>query len=70
MRADDERLVLHCERKGGLLGAASIITVQVEGPDGIPSATVQVRSESAGGVFARDKANVREFMEPFGRRLG
>jgi len=67
--ADDERLLLRCERKGGLMGATAIITVSVEGPDGIPSATVNVRSESQGGLLSRDKSNVAEFVKPFHRRV-
>ena len=69
VRADDERLELHCAKKGGLLGGAARITVTVEGPDGIPSATVNVRSETDGGLLARDKANVTEFTVPFHRRV-
>jgi hypothetical protein len=68
--ADETTGTLQCERVGGLLGKGAKITVVVEGPDGLPSATVHVRSETAGGWFARDKANVREFMEPFSRRIG
>ena len=66
---DDEQLVLVCERKGGLLGGTSRITIRVEGPEGIPSATIHVRSESSGGLRSRDKANVLEFMKPFHRRV-
>jgi hypothetical protein len=69
VRSDDAALVLHCERKGGLLGGTARITLRIEGPDGIPSATIHVRSESS-GMFARDRANVREFLEPFTRRVG
>jgi len=67
--ADDEQLLLRCERKGGLMGGTSTITVSVEGPDGIPSATVNVRSESPGGLLSRDKSNVAEFVKPFHRRV-
>ncbi|MBM3991953.1 MAG: hypothetical protein FJ298_13220 [Planctomycetes bacterium] len=69
VRSDDAALVLQCERKGGLLGATARITLRVEGPDGIPSATIHVRSQTS-GPFARDRANVREFLEPFTRRVG
>ena len=70
VKADDQRLVLECERAGGLLGRPARVTVRVEGPDGIPSATVHVRSVTEGGLVSRDRANVREFLEPFGRRVG
>lgn len=67
--ADEETRVLTCERKGGLLGGTATITIRVEGPEGIPSTTVHVRSETAGGLRSRDKANVLEFMKPFHRRV-
>lgn len=70
VRADEAHLTLHCERAGGLLGGSARITITVEGPDGIPTATLSVRSESGGGLLGRDKANVREFLEPFSRRVG
>jgi hypothetical protein len=70
VEADERALVLRCERKGGPLSAPARVTISVEGPDGIPSATVNVESQSAGGLFSRDKANVAEFLEPFGRRVG
>lgn len=66
---DAENHVLVCRRKGGLLGGESTITVRVEGPDGIPSSTVHVRSETEGGLMSRDKANVAEFVKPFFRRV-
>lgn len=67
--ADDDALTLVCERAGGLLSAASRVTIRVEGPEGIPSATVHLRSESGGGLRSRDRANVAEFLEPFRRRV-
>lgn len=67
--ADDEARVLTCERKGGLLGGTATITIRVEGPDDIPSTTVSVKSETAGGLRSRDKANVMEFTKPFHRRV-
>lgn len=69
LEADDRALVLRCEREGGLLAGKARITISVEGPDGIPSATVHVRSESDGGLLARDKAYVSEFTKPFHRRV-
>jgi hypothetical protein len=68
--ADDAALTLVCEREGGLFGAPARVTITVEGPEGIPSATVNVRSVSKGGLRARDRANVAEFLEPFRRRVG
>jgi hypothetical protein len=67
--ADDERRVLTCARKGGLLSGAARITIACDGPAGIPSTTVHVRSESSGGLVSRDRANVLEFMVPFHRRV-
>jgi hypothetical protein len=52
-----------------LLGAPSRITITVEGPEGIPSATVNVKSVTAHGLRSRDRANVAEFLEPFRRRV-
>ena len=68
VEADDAGLVISCERKGGLLRAPAKITIRVEGPEGIPSAVVHVRSETDGGL-SRDKANVQEFLRPFRRRV-
>jgi hypothetical protein len=67
--ADDAGLVLECERKGGLLGGLTKVTIRVEGPDGIPSATVIVAADSQGGLLASDKSVVAEFMRPFTRRV-
>ena len=66
---DAEAGVLTCRKTGGLLGGSSTITVTVEGPDGIPSATVNVRSMSEGGLVSRDKSNVADFVKPFFRRV-
>jgi hypothetical protein len=69
--ADDEHLVLTCERSGGLFAGPAIVTIRIDGPDGIPSATVNVASQSTGGFtgLSRDRANVLEFMKPFHRRV-
>lgn len=67
--ADDESMTLTCERDGGLLSSASTITIRVEGPEGMPSATVNLHSVSEGGLRSRDRANVAEFLEPFRRRV-
>jgi len=66
---DEESLTIVCEKKNGLLGGTSRITVRVEGPDGIPSSTTCVRSESSGALLARDKANVAEFIRKFSMRV-
>jgi hypothetical protein len=67
--ADDAATTLHCERKGGLLGGTSKVTVRVEGPDGMPSSTLHVRAEAQGGLLSNEKAVVLEFMKPFTRRV-
>lgn len=67
--ADDARRVLTCTRKAGFLGAESTITITCDGPEGIPSTTVNVKSRTDGGLLSRDRANVLEFMVPFHRRV-
>ena len=67
--ADEGAGTLVCKKKNGMLGGTSTITIQVEGPEGIPSTTVNVRSESEGGLLNKDKANVAEFIRPFFRRV-
>ncbi len=67
--ADERTLVIVCERAGGVVAPASKVTIRVEGPDGLPSAIVHCTSESRGGLFARDRQNVQEFMTPFHRRV-
>ena len=69
LAANDDTLVLECERKGGLLGGTAKITIRVEGLEGIPSTTVYVKSETSGGLRSRDKGNVLEFMKTFHRRV-
>ena len=69
VEADDGAMVLTCERKGGLLSGTSRVTIRCEGPEGIPSCTVDVESESQGGLRSRDRANVAEFVRPFRRRV-
>ena len=70
LSADDSALVIRCQPRGGLLGGAARVTITVEGPEGIPSATVNVRSESDGGLLSRDRAYVQDFLRPFRRRVG
>lgn len=67
--ADERTLTIVCERAGGLLSPRATVTISVTGPDGLPSAEVNCRSESAGGLLSRDRRNVREFMLPFERRV-
>ncbi len=71
VNADDERLTITCKRRQGFWFGTSTITISVEGPDGMPSSTLNVRSETTGGWpgCARDRANVLEFMTPFHRRV-
>jgi hypothetical protein len=66
---DAENLTIQCEKSGGLLGGTAAITVRVDGPDGIPSSTTTVRSESTGGVLSRDKSLVAEFVKKFTNRV-
>ena len=66
---DSERKVLVCERAGSFLAPASKVTFQFESPAGIPSTTVNARSESTGGLLNRDRARVLEFMRPLHRRV-
>jgi hypothetical protein len=68
-RADEAALELVARRAGGLLGGQATVTIRVEGPEGIPSATLHVGSNSSGGLLANDKAVVLEFMTPFTRRV-
>ena len=66
---DDEARTIVCERDRGFLGGKAMITIRIEGPDGVPSSAVHVRSESKGGMLSKDKANIVEFNKPFHRRV-
>jgi hypothetical protein len=68
-RADEDALEIVARRAAGFLGGESTITIRVEGPEGIPSATLNVTSTTAGGLFSSDKNVVLEFMTPFTRRV-
>jgi hypothetical protein len=72
LEADEARRILVCERRGGFLVSASRVTLSFESPAGIPSTTVNARSESAGGFrgVSRDRAHVLEFMKLLHRRVG
>jgi hypothetical protein len=69
IEADPAGLRLLCLRDGGWLRGKARITLQIEGPAGIPSASLIVRSETNGALLPRDRANVLEFMQPFHRRV-
>ena len=66
---DEERGVLECTRAARFLSGQSKVTILVEGPDGVPSTTVTVKSQTDGGLRKCDKANVVEFMKLFHRRV-
>ncbi|MDF1799769.1 MAG: hypothetical protein P1V81_11385 [Planctomycetota bacterium] len=67
--SDEEAMVLHCTKKGGALGGTSKITVTVEGSVEVPSTTVNCKCETQGGLMARPKATVEEFMKLLFRRV-
>jgi hypothetical protein len=69
LEEDAAKGLLVCERSARFLGGASRITIRVEGPEGIPSTTVNVRSESSGGLISGDRKNVAEFLRPLHRRV-
>ena len=69
LESDETGLVLRCQREGGLLSGTAQVTIRVTGPDGIPSSTIHVKSESRGGILPRDRAVVLEFLRPFTRRV-
>lgn len=66
---NEETGELNCERAGRFLTGKSKVTVKVEGPEGVPSTTVTLVSETDGGMRSPDKANVQEFMKLFLRRV-
>lgn len=66
---DEEQGVLRCERAARFMTGKSDVTVKVEGPEGVPSTTVTLISETDGGMRSPDKANVQEFMKLFLRRV-
>ena len=66
---DEAKGVLVVKKSNGLLGGTSTITISIEGPEGVPSTTVNVRSESAGALLSKDRANVADFVRPFFRRV-
>lgn len=66
---DEANLKITCRRSNGFLGGTSHISVWVEGPEGIPSSTTHIRSESTGALLPRDKSNVAEFVKKFTMRV-
>ncbi|MFT4540955.1 MAG: hypothetical protein ACI841_002216 [Planctomycetota bacterium] len=66
---DESAFTIDCECKGGMLAGDSKIQVRIEGPDGIPSSTTHVRSESSGGMMSKDKKYVSEFIKKFTMRV-
>jgi len=67
--SDERQHVLTCRKRAGLLAGTATITIRCEGPEGLPSTVVHVRSTSEGAVLARDRAHVLEFLTPFHRRV-
>jgi hypothetical protein len=47
----------------------SNIRVWVEGPEGVPNSQTHCSSESSGGIFSKDKANVAEFVRKLYMRI-
>ncbi|MCA9001172.1 MAG: hypothetical protein KDB61_04560 [Planctomycetes bacterium] len=66
---DKDKLTLTCVCKGGLLSKDSNIRIWVEGPDGVPNSQTHCSSESSGGIFSKDKANVAEFVRKLYMRI-
>lgn len=61
--------LITCEKDGGLLGGKSKIVVSVQGSEEHPTTEVNVKCTSSGGLLARDKSTVTEFMKLFIRRV-
>lgn len=69
IECDEQQGVLTCERSARLLSGKSTVTIRLDSAEGIPSTTVNLRSESQGGLRKGDRANVIEFMRLFMRRV-
>lgn len=65
---DEKSFTVHVSKVNGFLGGTSKITVQVNGPDGIPSSETTVVSESS-GMLSRDKGNVATFVRKLFMRV-
>lgn len=61
--------VLVCRRSKGFLSGEARLTITCTGPEDLPSTVVHVRSETTGGIVARDRKNVLAFTVPFHRRV-
>jgi carbon monoxide dehydrogenase subunit G len=68
-KTDEENMTLYCTKKGGLLGGTSTITVIVAGSEEHPSTTVNCKVETEGGLLARPRKTVEEFIKLFFRRV-
>ena len=66
---DEETMTICCTKKGGVLGGTSKITVVVDGSVEHPSTTVNCKVETEGGLMARPKKTVEEFIKLFFRRV-
>ena len=69
LEADASSGRILCSRENGLLRGRARITISVQSPPGIPSTTVNVQSESSGGLLDSDRANVAQFVRLFQRRV-
>lgn len=69
IKADEASGRIECSKRNGFLCGTSRITITLESPPGIPSTTVNVHSESGGGIFHPDRQNVAQFVRPFHRRV-
>ncbi len=67
--SDASARVLTCRKRGGFFAGTATITIHCEGLEALPSTVVHVRSTTEGGVLARDRALVLEFLTPFHRRV-
>ena len=67
--ADEKLGRIECQKRNGFLGGTSRITITLESPLGIPSTTVNLRSESSGGILSADRRNVAQFVGLFQRRV-
>ena len=65
---DEGTCTVHATKANGFLGGTSRITIQVHGPDGIPSSETSVISESD-GMLSRDKKNVATFVRKLFMRV-
>ncbi len=67
--ADEKLGRIECSKRNGFLAGTSRITITLESPPGIPSTTVNLRSESSGGILRADRRNVAQFVGLFQRRV-